>query len=84
MHWLSCYTYPAAPGVVDIVDIVAISNTISTVTWRQPMQTNGIITGYEVMYSIYESTTDITNVSLASDVESYNITDLSRSFMHIS
>ena len=48
------------------------------------MKTNGIITGYEVMYSIYESTTDINNVSLASDVESYNITDLSRSFMHIS
>ena len=48
------------------------------------MKTNGIITGYDVIYSIYESTTDITNVSLASDVESYNITDLSTSFMHTS
>ena len=62
--------------MVEIVDIVSISNTTSTVTWKPPTQTNGFIIGYEVMYFIFENTTDIMNVSLASDVTSYNITDL--------
>ena len=61
---------------MEIVDIVGISNTTSTVTWDPPIQTNGIIAGYELMCFIYERTPDIMNVSLASDVKSYNITDL--------
>ena len=36
-------------GVVDIVEIVQ-----GDITWRPPSQPNGIITGYQVIYSIYQ------------------------------
>ena len=67
--------YCTAPGRVEIVDIVTVSDTTSTVLWNPPIQPNGIITGYEVIYSVYENVTNI-SIPITGNVESFNITDL--------
>jgi len=47
----------AAPGVV-LFDVNNLpTNTEVRVTWRPPEQPNGLITSYQVIYSVYESTT---------------------------
>ena len=43
--------------------------------WNPPIQLNGIITSYEVMYSVYEDDAIIT-VPVTSNINSLNITDL--------
>ena len=40
---------------MEIVDVIITSDTTVTVKWDPPIQPNGIITGYEVKYSIYEN-----------------------------
>ena len=61
---------------MEIVNVISISETTSTVTWNPPIQPNGIITGYEVMYSIFENDAGTTNVPVTSNINSFNITDL--------
>ena len=61
---------------MEIADVVTISDTISIVTWSPPIQSNGIVIGYEVMSSVYEDTADIATVSVTSNINSFNITDL--------
>ena len=65
---------------MEIVDVVGISDTTSLVTWNPPKQRNGIITSYEVMYSVYENDTAIISVPLTSDINNFNITDLRKLF----
>ena len=62
---------------MEIVDIIIISDTTATVIWDPPVQPNGIITGYEVKYSIYEEDADNKSSILATvNMSSFNMTDL--------
>ena len=56
------------PGVVDQFNIDQ-----ATVTWRPPSQPNGIITGYQVIYSIYQ----IPSTKMMSEVLDNTITEFS-------
>lgn len=67
-----------APGVVEIIDVVSISTSASVVTWSPPIEPNGIITGYEVVYSVYGIDAESVVGSLDSDINILNITDLSK------
>ena len=67
---------------MEIVDVVGISDTTSLVTWNPPKQRNGIITSYEVMYSVYENDTAIISVPLTSNINNFNITNLRKLFKH--
>ena len=60
---------------MEILDVVTISDTTSTVIWNPPTQPNGIITRYEVIYSVYDNATNIT-IPITGNVERFNITDL--------
>ena len=63
---------------MEIINVVSISDTIATVVWKPPIQANGIITGYEVKYSVYEDDNSNTGVPVTSNISSYNVTDLSK------
>ena len=63
---------------MEIIDVVSISDTIATVVWKPPIQPNGIITGYEVKYSVFEDDNSNTGVPVTSNISSYNVTDLSK------
>ena len=63
---------------MEIVDVVSISDTTATVTWKPPIHSNGIITGYVVKYSVYEDNNNEISVLVTSNISSYNMTDLSK------
>ena len=67
-----------APGVVEIVNINIISSSAAAVVWNPPTEPNGIITGYEVVYGIHETPSPTIAVLFASDINSFNITDLGK------
>ena len=56
------------PGVVEIVETVQ-----GDIKWRPPSQPNGIITGYQVIYSIYQ----LPSTKMMSDVLENTIIDFS-------
>ncbi|XP_065904304.1 receptor-type tyrosine-protein phosphatase delta-like isoform X2 [Dysidea avara] len=73
---LSGRSSEAAPGIV-VHTTTSTSNTAVIVMWNPPDQPNGIITGYEVMYSVYESTTaPMMSERLNGSVESFLIENL--------
>ena len=74
--YIHIYLCPTVPGIVKIVDVVSISDTISLVTWNPPIQSNGIVTGYEVIYSVYEDDNNNIGVSVTNSTNSFNITSL--------
>ena len=61
---------------MEIVDVVIIFNTTATVIWDPPIQPNGIITGYEVIYSVYEDDNNNIAVPVTSNISSFNVKDL--------
>ena len=69
-----------APGVV-IVNVVSVSSSASTVTWNLPIEPNGVITEYEVVYSVYGLTAESVLGPLGSDINTVNITDLSKLYL---
>ena len=56
------------PGVVDILEIAQ-----GDIKWRPPSQPNGIITGYQVIYFVYQ----IPSTKIMSDVLDNTITEFS-------
>ena len=60
---------------MEIVDVVNISDTTLLITWKPPIQPNGIITGYEVIYSVYKDDNNIA-APVTSNISSFNVTDL--------
>ena len=60
--------YTIVPGVVDILE-----NLQEEVMWNPPSQPNGIITGYQVIYSVYQ----IPSTKMMSDVLDNTITKFS-------
>ena len=61
---------------MEIIDLVSLSDAALTVTWSPPVQPNGIVTSYEVIYSVYEDNPENTTVPVTSNIYSFNITDL--------
>ena len=68
---------------MEIIDIVSLSDIAVTITWSPPVQPNGIITSYEVIYSVYENVTENTTVPVTGNVYSFNITDLCKLYLRI-
>ena len=69
-----------APGIVQINDITSSPNgTSTTVVWYQPEQPNGVVTGYQIIYSVYNDSTMIktSNISVGS-TRKYTIQNLSK------
>jgi len=66
-----------APGVVQFHTETISSNTEIIVMWSPPLQRNGVITSYEVIYQMYEDDTTTTHVTLKSTVKNYTIQNLS-------
>ena len=63
---------------MEIVDVISISDETATVTWNPPIHPNGILTGYEVKYSVYEDPNDTISVSVTTNIYSMNMTDLGK------
>ena len=66
------------PGVVKVSVTPLPANTKVLITWETPLQPNGVIVGYQVIYSVYNS--DITSMSdiLNISVRNYTIMTLSK------
>ena len=63
---------------MEIVAVAPLSSTSANVIWIPPTQTNGVIREYEVIYSVYGNSDDITSNTVASDETSFIITDLGK------
>ena len=68
---------------MEIIDIVSLSDIAVTVTWSPSIQPNGIVTKYEVIYSVYENYTENTTVPVNSNINSFNITDLCKFYIYV-
>ena len=66
----------SAPGVVEfrVNDLTATSET--EVSWAPPLQPNGVITSYQVIYSVYQSSAIVTSEMLSSTTNMYIIRNL--------
>ena len=74
---------PTAPGVVEIVGVVGTSDTTAVVFWTPPSQPNGVITGYQIIYSEYGNTINSMNQAVNRTEDSFVITDLGELFYSI-
>ena len=65
-----------APGVVEfrVNDLIATSET--EVSWSPPLQPNGVITSYQVIYSVYQSSAIVTSEMLSNTTNTYIIRNL--------
>ena len=68
LYKLTQFIKMLVPGVVDILEIVQ-----GGIKWRPPSQPNGMITGYQVIYSVYQ----IPSNKTLSDVLDNTITEFS-------
>ena len=66
---------------MEIVDVVSMSSSASLITWNPPIEPNGIVTGYEVVYSVYGLDAESVVGPLDSGITTVNITDLSKLHM---
>jgi len=68
------------PGIVKIYNTTSLPDGTSTaVVWYQPKQPNGIIIGYQVIYSVYNDSTMIMgSVLLTSTSRKHTIKNLSK------
>ena len=60
------------PGVVEL------QTDQNTIIWSPPLQPNGIITGYQVIYSIYQNDSNRASGRLSSSTTRYTIGGLSK------
>ena len=72
---LTAHTY-TAPGVVQFYVTTTMNNTEVTVKWSPPLQPNGIITSYKVIYQRYEDDSTTVYIKLESSVRNYTIQSL--------
>ena len=70
--------YNAVPGVTqfNVNDVQTITEV--QVTWTPPEQPNGLVISYQVLYSVYESTTTVQSTMLNGNDRSYTIRNLSK------
>ena len=65
------------PGVVEIVAIVGTSDTTAVVFWTPPSQPNGVITGYQIIYSVYGDADSSMTEAASINENTFVITNLS-------
>ena len=66
----------SAPGVVEFhVNDLTATREIE-VSWSPPLQPNGVITFYQVIYSIYQSSAAVTSEMLSNTTNTYTIRNL--------
>ena len=65
----------AVPGPVSNLSYRITSNTSAKITWSEPMEPNGVITGYVMEYGVYEG--NKTKVNFRKDVTATSLKDLS-------
>ena len=65
-----------APSVVEfqVNDLTATSE--AEVSWSTPLQSNGVITSYQVIYSVYESSSTTSSEMLNNTTNTYIIKNL--------
>lgn len=63
---------------MNIDNVVSTSTNATVVTWGPPIEPNGIITGYEVVYSVYGHDAESVIGPLESDIFTVNITGLGK------
>ena len=75
INLLSLYV---AAGVVEVARVVGTSDTTAIVFWTPPSQPNGVITGYQIIYSVYGDSINSMNQAVTSNEDSFVITNLSK------
>jgi len=66
------------PGVVKVSVTPLPVNTKVLITWETPLQPNGVIVGYQVIYSVYNSDNTSMSGILNISVRNYTIMTLSK------
>jgi len=64
--------------VVKIIGVISISNSTVNIIWIPPTQPNGIITKYEVMYSVYNDALNVNTYEVAGDKNNLIVSDLGK------
>ena len=74
--YIYCYWVHSAPGVVQfqVNDLTATGET--GVSWSPPLQPNGVITSYQVVYSVYGSSAIVRSEMLSNSTITYIIRNL--------
>ena len=62
---------------MEIAAVVGTSDTTAVVFWPPPSQPNGVITGYQIIYSAYGDSTITMNWTVTENEDSFVITNLS-------
>ena len=62
---------------MEIVGVVATSDTTVVVFWTPPSHPNGVITGYQIIYSVYGDNTNNMNQAVTRNENSFVIANLS-------
>ena len=65
---------------MEIVKVVTISKSTINVIWIPPAQPNGIITEYEISYSVYGDTDNIMSDTVDSNKNTFIIINLGEMF----
>ena len=76
LTFIVIYCIHTAPGIVQfqVNDLTVTGET--EVSWSPPLQPNGVITSYQVIYSVYESTTIVRSEMLNNSTNAYIIRNL--------
>ena len=69
---------------MEIDHVISTSVNATVVSWSPPLEPNGVITGYEVVYSLYGLDAESVIGPLGSDLYTINITGLSEYYVHSS
>ena len=69
---------------MEIVGVVGTSNTTAVVFWTPPSQPNGVITGYQIIYSVYGDNTNSMNQAVTENENSFVIANLSELVLPLS
>ena len=67
-----------APGIVQIARVAGTSDTTAIIFWTLPLQPNGLITGYLVIYSVYQRDDDLSQMLNNTTNTNYSISGLSK------
>ena len=74
-HYVYAYVY-SAPGVVEFRVNNLVATRATEVSWSPPLQPNGVVTTYQVIYSMYQSSAVVTSEMLSNTTNTYIIRNL--------
>ena len=70
--------------MVEIDHVISTSVNATVISWSPPIEPNGVITGYEIVYSVYGLDAESVIGPLESDLYTINITGLSEYYVNSS